>query len=237
LRRALDRGGFDLFLGETVPEPWQPLLNLRASERTSSPVAIFGAGWDRFLGSRSSNLRAQVRARERRLRAAHDVEFRLVSDAATLAADLATLFRLHRLRWPASPFFADLEAFHREFAAVALERGWLRLWLLELDGRPAAAWLGYRFAGVESYYQAGRDPAFERESVGFVLLAQTLRAAAEDGVDEYRFLRGAEPFKFRFSTGDVPVQTLVQARGIRGWTAFGARGAKRLVSEHAPRRT
>jgi hypothetical protein len=28
---------------------------------------------------------------------------------------------------------------------------------LEADGQPVAAWYGLRFAGVESYYQAGRD--------------------------------------------------------------------------------
>ena len=58
------------------------------------------------------------------------------------------------------PPFLLAEPFHREFAAQALRRGWLRLWFLEIDGKPVAALYGFRFAGAESAYQAGRDPAF-----------------------------------------------------------------------------
>ena len=93
--------------------------------------------------------------------------------------DLDVLFALHQARWPGSPWFADAEAFHRDFAALALERGWLRLWILELDGFPAGAWLGYRFAGVESYYQAGRDPAQITRSLGlYTLVGEDVRDLA-----------------------------------------------------------
>ena len=86
-------------------------------------------------------------------------------------------------------------AFHRELAREALARGWLRLWLLELDGRPIAAWHGFRVGPVASYYQAGRDPSYERFSVGFVLLAHSIRSAIAEGATEYRFGRGDEPLQ------------------------------------------
>jgi len=92
---------------------------------------------------------------------------------------------------------------------------------MELDGRPVAAWYGVRFAGVESYYQAGRDPALDDLSVGFVLLARTIRAAFDDGVREYRFLLGDEPFKGRFAEEDPRVETFTVARGPRGRAAVG----------------
>src|SRR5207249_3746970 len=114
----------------------------------------------------------------------------------------------HRARFPGSPWFASAEPFHREFAAIAFERGWLRLWTLELDGRAVASWLGYRFQRVESYYQAGRDPALQRARIGFVLLAHTIREALRDGMTEYRLLRGNEQFKYRFATSDPGVETI-----------------------------
>jgi CelD/BcsL family acetyltransferase involved in cellulose biosynthesis len=228
LAQALDGEGFHLFLGDHLGPGWSAALGLRVVDRISSPVAVFSdSSWDGFLASRSANFRGQVRSRERRLRREHDVTFRLTEARDRLEPDLDTLFRLHRLRWPEGRSFTPAEAFHRDFAAQAFELGWLRLWTLELDGRPAAAWLGYRFAGAELYYQAGRDPAFERDRVGFVLLAHTIREAVEGGAAEYRFLQGGEAFKYRFATGDPGVETVARARGLPGRLALAGRALRR----------
>jgi CelD/BcsL family acetyltransferase involved in cellulose biosynthesis len=216
-------GGFHLFLGDEMPPGWAEPLGAKVVERTSSPVIALEGTWDEYLGGRSANFRGQVRSAERRL---EGLSFRL-ADAASLDADLDTLFRLHRERWPGSHWFAAAEAFHRDFAALALGRGWLRLWVLELRGTPAAAWLGYRFNGVESYYQAGRDPALQRERVGFVLLAHTIREALQDGMSEYRLLRGDESFKYRFATGDPGLETLARPNGIVGRLALALRAVRR----------
>lgn len=60
---------------------------------------------------------------------------------------------------------------------MALDRGWLGLWTLELDDRPVAVWYGIRFAGVDTYSQSARDPGLERASIGLVLLAHSIREA------------------------------------------------------------
>ena len=226
LATALRDDGCDLFLGDELPAAtaWPG----RIVARTASPVARLVGSWDDFLAARSSNFRQQIRRRERALRRDHRVRFRL-TERASLDRDLTTLFALHRARWGASPWFAPLEPFHREFAAVALELGWLRLWILELDDAPAAAWLGYRFAGVESYYQAGRDPAHDRAAAGFVLLAHTIREALLDGMDEYRFLRGDEPYKYRFADSDPGLVTVGWARGLRGRSALALRQLRRRL--------
>jgi CelD/BcsL family acetyltransferase involved in cellulose biosynthesis len=198
-----------------------------------SLVADLRAGsWDEYLAGRSTGLRRQLGRLERRL-ADQGLRYRLTTKPDELMADLDTLFALHRARWQGSPWFVSGERFHREFAAAALERGWLRLWLMELNGTAVAAWLGYRFAGVESYYQAGRDPAWDKASVGSVLLAHTIRAAFEDEMREYRFLRGGEDYKSRFATSEVgSVVQLVRATSALGraasW-ALAARSALRRV--------
>ena len=217
---------YHLFLGDEMTPGWAEQLDAKVVGRTSSPVIALPASWDHYLAERSSNFRSQVRSAERRL---ERHSYRL-TDADTLAADLDTLFQLHRARWPGSHWFAAAEAFHRDFAAVALERGWLRLWILELEGAPAAAWLGYRFNGVESYYQAGRDPALQRERVGFVLLAHTIREALQDGMTEYRLLRGDESFKYRFATGDPGLETLARPNGALGRLALTLRTVRRHAS-------
>jgi CelD/BcsL family acetyltransferase involved in cellulose biosynthesis len=225
LRRVLDDARADVFLAERLPreEGWDALLD--ATELTSepSPVVHFDApSWDEHLRTRSRNFRDQARRRERRLSERYDARFRLVTDLESLDRDLGTLFSLHAARWSETRTnFSDAEAFHREFAALALERGWLRLWLLELDGEPRAAIHGFRFGDVESFYQSGRDPSFDGDSVGFVLLLHAIREALGDGMSEYRLLRGGEAYKSRFANEDREVTTLATTRTRVSRAALG----------------
>jgi CelD/BcsL family acetyltransferase involved in cellulose biosynthesis len=202
---------------------WSPAPGSRALRHESSPmIDIAGLDWDGYLATRSTNFRGQVRRKERKLQREHGLSYRL-SDAERLDDDLSVLFELHDQRWGeagSGAFDAARQAFHRDFARVALERGWLRLWLAEIDGRPVAAWHGFRYGDAELYYQSGRDPEWERASVGLVLMAHTLRSAVEDGMSSYRLLRGGEAYKDRFATGDVGVDTI----------AVPASGPGRLVT-------
>jgi peptidoglycan/xylan/chitin deacetylase (PgdA/CDA1 family)/CelD/BcsL family acetyltransferase involved in cellulose biosynthesis len=224
-RQALAELGWDLFVGEQLPARalWSDLLGARVIRREGSPVlAAPDGGWPAYLAGRSANFRQQLGRRERNLARRHQVDLRLVQDPGALPAAMDTLFALHRLRWGEESGFLPRQAFHREFAALALERGWLRLWLLHLDGRPAAAWYGLRLGGVEHYYQSGRDPAFDNRSAAFVLLAHTIRSAFEDGVREYRFGRGQDPYKYRFTDQDPGLETIASTRGPAAGAALGA---------------
>jgi CelD/BcsL family acetyltransferase involved in cellulose biosynthesis len=234
------RWGNALVLAEQLPaeESWSALLGGRVLSREGTPVArIETRSWDAFLASRSANLRQQIRRKERKLAREHDLRYRLVEDPDELPAALDALFALHRARWggEAGTGFARSEAFHRDFAGQALAHGWLRLWLLELEGRPVAAWQGFRYAGADWYYQMGRDPDWERHSVGLVLLAHTLRDCVEAGLGEYRFLRGGEAYKGRFATADPGLETIAIGSGPLGRAALlAAEGARRIP---AARRT
>jgi CelD/BcsL family acetyltransferase involved in cellulose biosynthesis len=218
MRRVLhqNRDLFDRFIGDDLPEEqkWGLALGARTIRRTNSPVLrAEGHDWKSFLETQTANFRQQARRRERRLLGRHALRYRLADDAPQLDAAFDEFLRLHEARWRGvSRAFAGSRAdFHRAFAARALERGWLRLWTAELDGRPAAAWYGFRYAGAEWYYQAGRDRRYDALSIGFVLLAHTIRAALDDGVREYKLLRGGEAYKQRFANGDAPLETVTLA--------------------------
>jgi CelD/BcsL family acetyltransferase involved in cellulose biosynthesis len=235
LHAALEDVRADVFVGSTVrgDSEWPRLLRATVLGAEATPaLGLEGRTWEDFLAARSSNFRQQVRRRERALRA-HGLRYRLCDDPARLDRDLDLLFALHRRRWRGGESeFTRHEAFHREFAALALERGWLRLWFLELNGAAAAVWYGLRFGTVDWYYQAGRDPAWDRAAVGFVLLAHSLREAMADGMREYRFGRGDEEYKSRFTGDESSVETVVLGRGLRGRVAVAAarqRQARRLL--------
>lgn len=235
LRRSLHRLDADLLLAEQLPrgQDWGALLGGRRLAEEASPVVRFGpGGWEEYLRARSANFREQVRRRPRKLGREHRVTYRLTDGTRDLDRDLDTLFRLHAARWSTAPtnFLADA-AFHRDFAPVAVARRWLRLWFLEVDGQPVAALYGFRFAGTESYYQAGRDPAWDEYRVGFVLLAHAIRQAAEDGVAEYRLLRGGESYKLRFAVADPGLETVALARGPVAGVALPALAALRAAPD------
>jgi CelD/BcsL family acetyltransferase involved in cellulose biosynthesis len=194
---------------------WPGLLSGRTLHREASPVIpIGGRSWEDYLAAQSRNFREQAGRRRRKLEREHAIEIAMTEDPGRLGADLDTLVALHEQRWAggeSDSFDGVNGAFHRAFAAVALERGWLRLWILRADGEPVAAWHGFRFGGVDAFYQSGRNPAWDRASVGFVLMAQTVRLAFEDGMAEYRLLRGEEGYKGRWAAEDRPVEIVVAA--------------------------
>jgi dTDP-4-amino-4,6-dideoxygalactose transaminase/CelD/BcsL family acetyltransferase involved in cellulose biosynthesis len=227
----LNRQGFDIFVGDKMPagQGWATFLDANVLGTSGSPVLhIQGRHWDEVLERMSRNLRQQVRRKERNLHRGHDVRFRLSDTNERLEQDLETLFQLHAARWgKKAEWFTATQAFHRAFAKLAFERGWLRLWLLEVDGAPVAAWYGFRYGGTESYYQAGRKPEWDRASVGFVLLAHSIRAAVEDGMREYRFLEGGEAYKYRFATEDRGLETVGRGGSAAGRAALRAAGAVR----------
>jgi CelD/BcsL family acetyltransferase involved in cellulose biosynthesis len=212
LRRAVGELRPDLLIGDFMArdEGWSTLCGGWVLASQGAPVLRFDRpSWDEVLRARSTNLRQQVGRLERKLERERGLRYRL-GGAASLVADLDLLFSLHAARWTGghSHFTGPHVRFHRDFAGLAQERGWLRLWFLDADGRTVAAWHGFRFAGIESYYQAGRDPGWEGPSVGLVLLAHSIRSAFEDGMREYRFLRGEQPFKYRFANADPGVETI-----------------------------
>lgn len=231
VRLRLGRRG--VVLAERLPgeEGWPALMDGGVLRDESSPrLPIAGRTWDEWLATRSSNFRQQVGRRERKLCREHEVSFRLVEDAASLDSELDVLLELHAARWgsSSSAFSPARRTFHRAFARRALENGWLRLWFVDVDGQPAAGWLGFRYGGVEWYYQAGRDPALADDNVGFVLLTHTIREAFVDGMREYRFGLGAEPYKARFSEQDPGLDTvLLGAAPLPRLASLGARSARR----------
>jgi CelD/BcsL family acetyltransferase involved in cellulose biosynthesis len=218
-----EQGHWDVLLAERMPPHARPRqLGGRTLQREPSPVVeATEGGFEGFLKARSRNFRSQIRRKERSL-VEKGLTYRLSDDPARLDADMRSLAELHQARWgeEGSGALADRRAaFHRDFARRALGKGWLRLWVAEVDGHPVAAWYGFRFAGEEWYYQSGRDPDWDRESVGLVLLAHTIRSAFDDGLTTYRLLRGGESYKDRFATGDAGVETVVAGRTALGRAA------------------
>lgn len=235
MREALVRAEYDVFVGDWLlaDEQWAEDLGGRTLRETGYPIIRFEERtWDEFLAARSRSFRKDARGGLRRLERVHKVRIRSVSDPERLDRDLDTVFSLHRARFQDHDdcyFCGEHEPFQRAFAARALDRGWLRADILELDGRPVAAEYGFRFGDAHFAYQCGRDPAWDRASVGSALETYTIKNALEEGAREYRFLQGNESYKYRIANEDPELETIGVGGSRLGRLAIGATAAVRHV--------
>lgn len=195
---------------------WTANLRGKPIRRHSFPLLeLDHSGWESWLATRSANFRQQTRKAERRLARDHRLEYRLITDEDDVPGALDAMIELHDARWEgdSEAFSASRRAFHHDFALAAARRGWLRIWFADVDDRPVAAWLGYRFNDVESSYLMGRAPAWSDRNVGAILRMHTVREASSD-VREYRLLSGNEPYKRRLTAVDPTLETSLVGRGL-----------------------
>jgi len=164
--------------------------------------------WQAYLESLSRERRQRLRRLRRRLDRELPWRFFVWEDESRIGEALERLADLHRRRWHAagtpSESFASPQylEFHRRVVAGALQRGWLRLYGLELAGELAAMIYAFRFRGRVYLMQAGFDPRHAHRSPGAVLLGCALEHAIGEGNAVFDFLRGEHAYKDELASGD-----------------------------------
>lgn len=185
------------------------------------PYLDLSDDWDHYLGTLTPTRRQTLRRKERQLQRQHAMT---ITDYANGRVDqgLDRLLSLHASRWQMSGeggAFQEpsVQTLHRRFAAELAARD--RLWLATLDiaGQPVAAWYGFTWGDTVYFYQSGRDPNWERESVGLVLMGTMIRRAIERGYRRFDFLRGDDPYKRQWTaTQRLTQQITIFRRGLGG---------------------
>jgi CelD/BcsL family acetyltransferase involved in cellulose biosynthesis len=158
-----------------------------------------------------------IRSCRRRIEREGQVCYEL-ADARTLRDFLDALARLHARRWSARGLpgvlaDAGVLAAHAEAAPLLQSAGLLRLHGLRLDGELIAVL--YCIVDTApaherrcSYYLGGFDPQRSALSPGTLLIAHAIEQARAEGATVFDFLRGAEPYKYRWGAQDQPMFTL-----------------------------
>jgi CelD/BcsL family acetyltransferase involved in cellulose biosynthesis len=197
--------------------PFIGIATLRAVDR--SPKSAF----QRYLKMLPDGAGAQWQRRLRWLERCRGFQLERLERAADLPRAFDALLELHRKRW-ASEGGSDgivsraVEQFQRDAAVALAERGWLRLYLMSVEGEPRAALYGFSHGERFAYYQAGFDPEWRQRSVGTALLGLVISDCFSEGAAEFDFLRGTESYKLKWATG---ARETVRVRGrdasLRGW--------------------
>lgn len=176
-----------------------------AQREERCPVVALPDSWDNYLARLPGKDRHELRRKRRRLERQWP-QARVTSHASPegLDAAMTAFLTLHRKSKTGKARFMDprMEGFFRRVTSALAELGWLRLWFLELDGAPVAAYLCLEFSANVGLYNSGFDPAHAALSPGIVLLCHVIQDAIERGFARFDFLRGEEPYKYAF--GAVP---------------------------------
>ncbi len=219
---------------------------VRATRTHRCPVIdLGGRSWETYLGSLGSEHRYGFQRKLRKLEAQHDLRFERVCSEDRRRELLPVLFELHRLRWNERGGSDGLDGpgirgFHEDLSALALQRGWLRLFVLWLGGSPAAALYGFRYGRIFYFYQSGLDPRFGKLSVGLVAMGLAIRSAIDEGAAEFDLLHGEEAYKFHWAKRTRRLgRVLVFPSGPLGrvsWRATAAIDAARGLCHKLPNR-
>jgi CelD/BcsL family acetyltransferase involved in cellulose biosynthesis len=183
---------------EEIPEAVSPRLDLPAT-------------WEDYLASLGKKDRHELRRKIRRLYdSGASVDFDVLSSQEDVVAAMDDFLTLHRdSRQDKTEFMTpEMESFFRRMASALAAEGLIRLFMLRVNGKPAATVLCFD-AGSHLYmYNSGYDPEFSGLSVGLVSKALVLQWAIENGMSGLDFLRGDEPYKYDLGAKDQQIYTL-----------------------------
>jgi len=192
---------------------------VRHEQFTTCPAVELPDTWEAFLQKLSSNFRSQVRRFRKRVENSENAGFRSL-DASEAESFAHELIRLNRSRIGQKGQVSSLEdpAF-RDFLvevipAMAIS-GLATMDVVEMDGQIVGAALNLMHGQSIYYYMGGFDDAAKNLRPGTALFARAIERGIAEGYLRYDFLRGAEPYKYRWGATDVDTHHItVYPQGI-----------------------
>ncbi|HZS37014.1 MAG TPA: GNAT family N-acetyltransferase [Polyangia bacterium] len=232
----------DLREGSALAEsPLLPRLRVQLVHHRVCPFVPLGATWEGYTATLGKNLRSRIGRQTRALSRQFAAEFDEVGPDELRAA-LEDLFYLHNRRWQKRGLrgaFSDrrIQRFHQDVARRFLERGWLKLHRLRLDGKTRAAFYCFAHNRRVYYYLSGFDLTMARYSLGTVLMAHAIGRSIVDGAREFDLLRGDETYKKDWKAAERSTLRLVigKPRSLRSRLALGVSWLERRVEREGSR--
>jgi CelD/BcsL family acetyltransferase involved in cellulose biosynthesis len=158
--------------------------------------------WEEFFPILSGKERHELRRKMRRLSAAGRITYQVVEEKQEVQSAMDTFIRLFRMNRPEKSRFMNSgrEKFFRMLAEEMAKEGILKLFFLEIDGRPAASVMCFDYGSTVYLYNNGYDNHFETLSVGLLCKVFSIKHSIERGKKKYDFLKGGELYKSRLGS-------------------------------------
>jgi CelD/BcsL family acetyltransferase involved in cellulose biosynthesis len=238
-------GGFDLvYLNRILPDAAVRKLlgqatsggvNVRPNHREEVSYRVAG-GWESgaaWLASQSKKTRKNYRRSIKLMEESGELKFRMLSDDEPLQPVLERLSELKR-QWLAqhtreSDLFDEGANVLAGLVDALARTGVLRIFVLECNGVLIAVSINFVQRGTMMAFVTTYDPEFSRASPGVVLMIDYIQWSIDHGLKMVDFLCGAEPFKHKFATQGVTLQSVLGTRTLKGSLVyFGDRIRQKL---------
>jgi CelD/BcsL family acetyltransferase involved in cellulose biosynthesis len=118
------------------------------------------------------------------------------ADLGRLANDLEAVAQKTYQRGLGAGFMPGDEQMRR--LALARREGWLRGWMLHIDGQPAAFWIGSVYRNVFHSEATGYDPAYRKYELGTLILMKLVEDLCNEKAEAFDFGLGDAQYKQRF---------------------------------------
>jgi len=168
-----------------------------------------GQSFADYLAARPARVRNTIARKQRKLEREHGLAIRLYTDE-DLAQGLKDYNAVYKASWKAHELF---EGFIKRLAGTLSRKGWLRLAVLYIAGKPAAAQFWFVVNGKASIFKLHYDQKWKQYSPGSILTSYLMKHVIDtDKVEEIDFLNGNDAYK----------QDWMSERRVR-WTLYCAR--------------
>ncbi len=173
-----------------------------------------GPSWEAFKTALPRNVKESIRkcyASLRRDNLKH--ELKVAQTLAEVEAGLELFFQLHAARAaaPSTPPHLDVferaasRAFLEDYVRGSAEAGEARVFVLEVEGKPVAARVGFLLGDQLYLYFSGYEPAMADYSVMTTCVAEALQWAIRAGVKTVNLSPGRDQSKTRWRPVEVPL--------------------------------
>lgn len=156
-------------------------------------LEIKNKNFEEYIASLPSRLRSTLQRKRRRLERVYRVEIKIIDSEEGLENALNDYEEIYEKSWkPIEPYKNFIRHVVRDFSA----NGWVKIGLIYLDGKPAAAQIWFFYNNTASIFKLAYAPEFSDYSVGSILMMELIRYSIEvENSDCIDFLSGDEPYK------------------------------------------
>lgn len=198
----------------------------RIEDQGTNPGIALGSTWEKYYSQRTRRLKKGNNLIANRIkRAGASAEIRRYTpqscNAAEIAQALETSASLSSKSWKdglgVSLNHEGPQAWFRRLNQHSERTGWLSVWLLTIDGRPAAMEYQLQYNGRIHGLRSDFDPTLDEFSPGTYLNWKMLEALFDVGAQHYQMGPGNNPYKYRWADTFDPISCLT----LYGSTVMG----------------
>ncbi len=175
---------------------------------------------DEFLKQLSQNMRSGLKRQINKINKSENFHSYIISDPAQIEPAVNSLFRLHQARFEdknkQTGFLPRRMEFHMDLARLFLEKGWLKLFVLQDNDKDFGVLYCYQVGGKMMYVQGGFDPDYQAYAPGNYLLMRAIRTAIENHLPLFDFMRGDESYKSKWTNLKLQLYDLYIPSSLRG---------------------